>query len=94
MSTFGPCYSESQDGERLAGQMERIKALMLDGQWRSLREIAEATHTPEASCSAILRHYRKDRFGAYRVEKRHIRGGLWEYQLLEPVPAGQLEMAI
>lgn len=68
---------------RLLQQHEVIRELMLDGKWRSLAEIRGVTGHPEASISAQLRHLRKERFGAYRVEKRRIDGatGLWVYRV-------------
>ena len=89
MSTFGPAYEERQDGKRIGDQMERIKTFMLKGSLRTLSEIAGTLHYPEASVSAQLRHLRKDRFGAYVVEKRRRTAGTWEYRLLPPVLAGQ-----
>jgi hypothetical protein len=81
----GPAYDHERDSQRLTGQIQRVFALMSDGAWRTLREIAEATGDPEASVSAQLRHLRKPRFGSHTVERRR-RGvessGLWEYRLL------------
>jgi hypothetical protein len=79
--TFGPAYDAARDGPRLQAQMARVYALMRDGRWRTLAEIAEATGDPPASVSAQLRHLRKPRFGGHRVEKRRRVGGLWEYRL-------------
>lgn len=62
--------------------MQRIWACMKDGEWRSLPAIAAATNDPEASISAQLRHFRKDRFGAHTVNKRYVANGLFEYQLV------------
>ncbi len=85
----GPSYNAARDNARLTGQVLRIFDLMKDAQWRTLREIAEATNDPESSISAQLRHLRKERFGSHVVDKRH-RGdpanGLYEYQLLAPPP--------
>jgi|DEB0MinimDraft_3_1074331.scaffolds.fasta_scaffold01536_19 hypothetical protein len=69
------------DHTRLDGQHERIKRLMLDGQWRSLEAISEATGAPAASVSAQLRHLRKPRFGEYQVDRRHLGQGLYEYRV-------------
>lgn len=77
----GPEYAPERDQERLTAQQERIKALMADGQWRTLRAIAEATQDPEASVSAQLRHLRKARFGSWTVERRHVARGLFEYRV-------------
>lgn len=80
----GPDYDPKLDFERLTGQIRRVFTCMLDGKWRTLKEIAEATGDPEASVSAQLRHLRKDRFGAHTILKRR-RGipsdGLFEYRL-------------
>jgi hypothetical protein len=80
----GPSYDHERDSQRLTGQIQRVFALMSDGTWRTLREIAEATGDPEASVSAQLRHLRKPRFGSHTVERRR-RGvessGLWEYRM-------------
>ena len=80
----GPDYDPKYDLIRLRGQMSRIWHLMIDGQWRTLSEIEAATHDPQASISAQLRHLRKPRFGSYVVDKRP-RGererGLFEYRL-------------
>jgi len=67
---------------RLTDQHRAIRTLMLDGQWRTLSEIATRLHHPPASVSAQLRHLRKRRFGGYTVERRYVRRGLWEYRVL------------
>jgi hypothetical protein len=80
----GPVYDPALDDDRLRRQIGRVFDLMLDGRWRSLQEIADATCDPHASISAQLRHLRKPRFGGHAVEKRRrsILGGTWEYRLL------------
>lgn len=83
----GPEYQSRFDLERLSKQHERVKTAMIDGEWRTIKEISEITQDPEASVSAQLRHLRKPRFGSYIVERR-ARGdrthGLFEYRLLDP----------
>lgn len=80
----GPAYTPEHDQARLSKQHDRIRDLMADGHWRTLREIADLTSFSEASISAQLRHLRKPRFGSWNVEKRR-RGeashGLWEYRI-------------
>lgn len=97
MSTFGPAYDPTMDGERLRKQHERIRGFMLDGRWRTLNEISIALGYPESSVSAQLRHLRKVRFGAYKVDKRRRGVSLWEYRVSEPsfkvLPDGQLAFA-
>jgi hypothetical protein len=81
----GPEYHPPDDHARLSRQHDRVKAIMSDGAWRTLEEIADQTHDPVASISAQLRHLRKHRFGGHTVNRR-ARGdrsnGLYEYQLL------------
>lgn len=82
----GPDYVPALDFTRLKGQILRIAKTMLDGEWRTLGEIASLTGDPEASISAQLRHLRKERFGSNVVDKRrrgNLGSGLWEYQLQE-----------
>ena len=60
---------------------------MIDGLWRTLKEVADNTGDPEASVSAQLRHLRKKRFGSFVLEKRprgNRSNGLFEYRLLPP----------
>jgi hypothetical protein len=85
----GPDYDPALDHDRLINQVDRIRALMLDGRWRTLYEIRILTGDPEASISAQLRHLRKPRFGSYLVDKRRRgkgKSGLFEYRLVAPEP--------
>lgn len=81
----GSDYIPEFDQERLTGQIKRIYSLMIDGKWRTLKEIENTTNDPQSSISAQLRHLRKVRFGFHIVNKRR-RGepsnGLFEYKLL------------
>lgn len=78
----GPEYDAKRDGDRLWVQHRRIFALMRDGIWRTLQEIADHTGDPTPSVSAQLRHLRKKRFGAHTVERQHVGRGLYEYRLI------------
>ena len=78
----GATYSESRDGERLSGQLARVRELMRDGRWRTLAEIAAATGASEAGASARLRDLRKPKHGAHTVEREWRGNGLWAYRLL------------
>lgn len=73
----GQTYDQQRDGERLAGQYQRVCEFMADGQWRSLAEIAAAVAAPEASVSARLRDMRR---GGYIVDRMHIVNGLHKYR--------------
>lgn len=77
----GADYVPPRDDPRLTSQHKRLRALMKDGEWRTLSEIAQETGDPEASMSAQLRHLRKDRFGRHQVERRHEGGGLYKYRV-------------
>lgn len=81
----GATYSRQLDGERLTGQLQRVFALISDGQWRTLAEIAVVVGGSEAGVSARLRDFRKVRFGSHVVERRRRgepKSGLWEYRLV------------
>lgn len=77
----GATYQPELDFARLTGQMEKIYDLMKDGKWRTLKQIATITDAPEASVSAQLRNFRKPKFGAYKVNRIRVQGGLYAYQL-------------
>lgn len=78
----GADYSSDRDNPRLKGQILRVWDVMKDGRWRTLRQIADLTHDPEASISAQLRHLRKDRFGAHQIEREYIDNGAYKYRLI------------
>jgi hypothetical protein len=77
----GSTYEHARDARRLAGQHARIFSLMKDGCWRTLQEIAAHTNDGEASISARLRDFRKERFGSHTVEREHLGDGLFRYRL-------------
>ena len=78
----GSDYDHQRDTQRLSNQYQRVFSLMQDGEWRSLRNIADSTGDPESSVSAQLRHMRKERFGSHTVEKKHEGDGLYLYRVL------------
>lgn len=80
----GATYDENQDSKRLGKQLLSVRDLMMDGRWRTLRQIADATDKPEASLSARLRDLRKPKFGSYVVQRKRIDGGLYAYRVLPP----------
>lgn len=90
-ATFdGESFDAERDAVRLTGQLHRVKALMADGHWRTLREIADAVGGSEAGVSARLRDMRKARFGGCEVERAHVTNGLYRYRVVPPPPPGQL----
>lgn len=84
----GRTFVSSLDGARLTTQFKLVAALMLDGRWRTLAEIAAKTGGSEAGVSARLRDFRKEKFGGHTVARRR-RGdaarGLHEYRLIASV---------
>jgi hypothetical protein len=81
----GATIDAGLDTARLAAQHHRVFDIMRLGTWATLAEISQATGDPEASVSARLRDFRKERFGAHTVERRR-RGepdaGLFEYRMI------------
>lgn len=78
----GKTYDPSKDHKRLRGQLGRVHGLMRDGEWRTLRRIANGCGGSEASVSARLRDLRKPKYGSHVVERRRVSGGLYEYRLV------------
>ena len=78
----GTTFDPTRDMARLNKQARDVATVMIDGRWRSLRELSDATGHPEASVSARLRDLRKTRFGAHVVERQNMGGGLWNYRLM------------
>ena len=93
MTFHGSDYVPSRDRARLTSQLEAIRQVMSDGQFRTLGEIEQATGAPQASVSAQLRNLKKPRYGGYRLEKAYQGRGLYRYRLLPSVGSGQMEMA-
>ena len=92
MTFDGATYDPALDATRLKSQLERVRTLMQDGQWRTLGEIQALAGGSEAALSARLRDLRKPRFGAWIVDRRRVSNGLWEYRVLAPVGTVQAEM--
>jgi hypothetical protein len=81
----GADYIPEFDNKRLTGQIKTIYFLMIDGSWRTLRDIESLTGYGQASISAQLRNLRKDRFGNHEILKRYKgdrKLGLFEYKLI------------
>jgi len=85
MSEFGgETFDEALDGDRLRKQLAKVRAIMSDGQWRTLKQLAAAAEAPEASVSARLRDLRKKKFGGFTVDRQRVPNGngLHRYRLL------------
>lgn len=78
----GATYDRAADHERLGGQMVRVLKVMMSGRWTTLNDLAAITEAPHASVSAQLRNLRKRKFGGYRIDRRHVKDGLYEYRLV------------
>jgi hypothetical protein len=97
MNFDGETIDNDLDGDRLKGQLARVKKFTLKerrGAFVTLAEIAEACQCSESSAGARLRDLRKPRFGNYRVERRRIPGanGLHEYAVRFPNVPQQLSI--
>lgn len=82
----GDTFERDADGKRLGKQLLAVRALMIDGVWRTLDDISCATGFPQASVSARLRDLRKPRFGRYDVERRRKTAATFEYRLSSQRP--------
>ena len=76
------------DRHRIRLQLDRVRAVMKDGGWRTLWEIQARTPLDWVqSISARLRDFRKERFGGHTVRRRLREApGLFEYQLILRTP--------
>jgi len=78
----GADYQPTLDQQRLTGQLDTIRSIMLDQRWHTVDDIVAKTRFPANSVQAQLRNLRKPRFGGYQVEKRRVTDtGLYEYRL-------------
>ena len=88
----GATYDAARDGKRLGAQLSAVIAVMKDGRWRTLCELAGLCDSPEASVSARLRDMR--RLG-WEVQRRYIERGQWTYSATVRAPDNrQMELAV
>ena len=57
-----------------------------DGRWYSLHRLSVITGHPEASVSARLRDFRKEKFGNHTVQRVRVQGGFFLYRLVPNIP--------
>jgi hypothetical protein len=81
----GLSYSPDLDKRRLSSLLDAVRELMSDGAWRTAAEIkAVIGRGSESGIGARIRDLRKDKFGAYAIERRR-RGdsnlGLFEFRM-------------
>lgn len=82
----GKTYDATFDYDRLSKQMKIVYDFIKDGQFHTLKEMSKATSVPEASLSARLRDFRREKYGANIILKRHVGdryNGLFEYRFVE-----------
>ena len=66
---------------RLQKQLVRVYSALTDGAWQTLAEVGFKSDAPEASVSARIRDLRKDRFGGFTINHRHVGDGIHQYML-------------
>ena len=76
----GETYVPARDFIRLNGQMRRVYDVMKDGEWHSLQQLIERCGGTAASMSARLRDFRKRKYGARVVDRRHVSEGFFLYR--------------
>lgn len=69
------------DVSRLSHQRQAVWDCISDGKWWSLEGLETATGYPQASISARLRDFRKEKFGEHNIEREYMGGGLYHYRL-------------
>jgi len=83
----GETFDPVRDGERLAGQLDRVRKVMTKyyplGTWFTLAKLSLLAEAPEASVSARLRDLKREgkESGEFTIERRYVRKGLWEYRV-------------
>lgn len=77
----GATYEPEHDFKRLSGQLAKVREVMSDGEWHTLKYIAYMADGSEAGVSARLRDLRKHRNGARIIERRRQSDGLFEYRM-------------
>ena len=88
----GDTYQRGADKLRLNSQQLDIYRCMRDGRWWTLAALSRAAGHPEASVSARIRDFRKDKFGQFLVDSERVPGqkGLWRYRLKLSEPQGDM----
>lgn len=79
----GRTYDSAKDKFRLNTQQWDVFQAMKDGGWWTLSDLSLVSGHPEASVSARIRDFRKEKFGCFVVDSERVVGmkGLWRYRL-------------
>lgn len=80
----GSTYRPALDRTRLKSQLERVKALLLDGKWHTLTYLAAKVGGTTAGVSARVRDLRKPKHGGFIIYRRLLDPGVYEYRLVNP----------
>ena len=92
---FGSTYDPDLDAERLTTLRARVHHLMLDGQWRTRPEIAQALGVSVAAdIGRRIRELEAPAHGGWNVEKRRKgeeKRGVWEYRINGKLPEAGAE---
>lgn len=86
----GETYSAPRDYPRLNKQTAAVFAIVRDGQWRTLAQIAAAADAPEASVSARLRDLRKASMAAIPLSANTSAVASINIGLSSPIPPVRL----
>lgn len=79
MSFDGISFSEDLDGDRLRGQLSRVKRVLSDGKERTLEQVANEANVPLSTVGSRIRDLRKDFAGSFNVQSRRVFKGVWVY---------------
>ncbi len=77
----GPTYDPALDEVRLKGQIQDVFGFLSRWDWCSVGEIALATGHPHNSISAQIRNLRKEKHGAWEIERRREGTGFFQFHL-------------
>lgn len=78
----GETYEPQLDQVRLSKQLDAVRYLMSDGRWHTQNQIANELEITTQSVGARLRDLRKERFGAFLVERKRLTtNGIFSYRL-------------
>lgn len=86
----GSDYDVNRDLARMVGAMGRVYKTMAScpERWFTLQDIARISGVPQSSVGSYLCYLRRDFH--YRVPKRHVKDGLFEYRLGGKFNAGEM----
>ena len=70
-----------EDGKRLAGQFDRVWAIMRDGEYHTIQEVAERTGDPAQSVARQMRYIRSKARGGHVLEREHRGRGLYAFRV-------------